>query len=192
MSGYTSFPKRKHERHNKSSHETRQKKLWNNLTLCVLKALIWDRDKSLLMARGKFQHKHTGSHVRANPALIINAEHDCRFVKVNSADPCPLQHRPGGRCCVCFFFHEGVVLHLDTSRRLPVRTGKVLRRFLLLQASLTDAVATTPFMWLPRNTLNRQCCTHWLAVITGASYCVSTLKVIQVSVGPNVALAAQT
>lgn len=39
-------------------------------------------------------------------------------------------------------------------------TSETLGGFLLLQNLLTDTVATAPFMWLPRNALNRQCYTH--------------------------------
>lgn len=146
-----------------------------------------------------FQFKHTRSHTQVHPTLIINALHYCKFVKVNRADPClspaaaETQHRPVGCYCVCCSFMRASCY---TSTRIisclyaPGRftgTSETPGGFLLLQASLTDAVATTPFMWLPRNTLNRQCCTHWQAVITGAPYCVSILKVIQVSVCPNVA-----
>lgn len=84
--------------------------------------------------------------------------------------------------CVCCSFMRAsryTSTHIISCLYAPRRftgTSEAPGGFLLLQAPLADTVATTPFMWLPRNTPNRQCYTHWQAVITGAPYCVSNAE----------------
>lgn len=80
-----------------------------------------------------------------------------------------------------------IISCLDAPRRFE-GTFETPGGFHLLHAPLTDTVTTTPFMWLPKNRLNHQCYTH---TPTGCYYrctvlCVSTLKMIQVSVCLNV------
>lgn len=142
--------------------------------------------------------KHTQSHTSTAhcKSLMLNATVSLSKWTEQTLVPCSRDTEQSFRraLLLCLLlFHEGVMLHLDTYHQLPVRTEEIHGgtsetpgSFLLLQARFADTVATTPFMWLPRNMLNHQRYTHWQAVIAGAPYCVSTLKLIWVSVSLNV------
>lgn len=68
-----------------------------------------------LMDPFHFHIKHTQVH----HTVVINGEHYRKTVKVNRADPCPLQQRHTAQTCyrllLCLLlFHEGVTLHTST------------------------------------------------------------------------------
>lgn len=94
--------------------------------------------------------------------------------------------------CVCCSFMRESSYTLTHIIGPPVRTeGSHRERWdtrplSSVTGQLADTVATTSFMWLPRSMLNHHHCTSWQAVITGAPYCVSMLKMIKVRGSFNV------
>ncbi len=113
---------------------------------------------------------------------MINAERYCKFVRVNSADPCPLELSAVGEpsYCVCCSFMRAsrytsthIISCLDAPRTFR-GTSETPGGFHLLYVPLAETVATTAFMWLPKNSPNRRRYTHWQTVFTGALYCVHT------------------
>lgn len=129
---------------------------------------------------------------------MINAERYCTFVKVSRplSPVAEIQPRAAGKpsYCVCCSFMRAscysstrIISRLDAPSRFR-GTSETPGGFLLLQALLADTVATTAFMWLPEKYAKPPVLhTHTSqSVITGALYCASALRVVQVSICLNV------
>lgn len=104
-------------------------------------------------------------------------------------DSCPLVSAAGELSyCVCRSFMKAsrftsAPLSPGCSEETCEKASEMSVSFLQSQGPVADTVATTPFMWLPKKYVKTASVTHaWQSVITGALYCVFTLKVVQVSI----------
>ena len=193
MSG--NFKKKKKKKHLKCN--TGQVWSSKNDLVCEPQPSIFTESLNSQFKTHKFTHQST---LRCK-LLMLRAT--VSFVKSEQSGPLspaaeirlPTCRRAPLLLCL-LLFHDGVTLHLDAYRQLPGCGEEILGGGDFWDArpghlsSVTGPCSLTLSPWCPlcgfRKILQTAGVTHWQAVITGAPYCVSTLKVIRVSVCLNV------